>query len=648
MNMSSFDVGTGSVQKPRKTQRAPKSCYQCSKKRVKCNKQIPCQNCIKRGQECFQEAVIVKGVILNDTKFDLTEKLKTENEFLHEKIQRLEAKLSRQDVKLMQSMGSVVNRDYVDKLGTGARLVSRDLLPGSDVIDTDTERLTSAKLEKLSRFVTRDVSRKLVEFNLENLYLVHSAVHPNSFLKEHELYWNDNSRPKHLNYEVNLSQNQYLWMAIWYAMISGALYTLDTDLELYLGLTSEGYFEMAKISSLVSLECLHRGQFLRIPNIRSIQAFCVLASCFHGFSGIHLQNSLLSCMIYIGQSLNLHRLSLLQAESLVDYEVSCRLWWILVVIDFLEDVHRQTILSDNFQTPIPRNISEDDLNSGDLNVTETDEFTCITYNQMIMKLSRIKKSLYYEDNAETSKFTFNQLNLADLELLKLQSTISNQILKLKDPKRSTRFAIFLTEVKLAHERLLVNRMVISHVSKEKWLSEYRYKCVSFAITVISKFNDKSLPFYFKKYWMTSEHSINAIVFLILDLVLHQLPRGERSYRLKLINECINILVLLKRTHTTVSRGLRIVEALLIMLQQSGRSKFTNMSETAEISNTISALKSTPRIYGSVEVKGPLKPENEQLIFKNYDESSETILNDLLQDNNWQQFLEWINSNSMKQ
>ena len=112
MNMSSFDVGTGSVQKPRKTQRAPKSCYQCSKKRVKCNKQIPCQNCIKRGQECFQEAVIVKGVILNDAKFDLTENLKTENEFLHEKIQRLEAKLSRQDVKLMQSMGSVVNRDY--------------------------------------------------------------------------------------------------------------------------------------------------------------------------------------------------------------------------------------------------------------------------------------------------------------------------------------------------------------------------------------------------------------------------------------------------------------------------------------------------------------------------------------------------------
>lgn len=348
-------------------------------------------------------------------------------------------------------------------------------------------------------------------------------------------------------------------------------------------------------------------------------------------------------MIYIGQSLNLHKLDLSQAENLIDFEVSCRLWWILVVIDFLEDIQRHSMLSDNFKTPIPRNINDSDLDLGDLNINETEEYTSISYNRMIIKLSRIKKSLYYEDNPEYSRFTLNQLNLADMELLNLQHTISSQFLDHPDINKSKSFAFFLMEIKLAHERLVVNRMIISFVCKETWLAEYRSKCVSAAITVLEKFNNKKFLFHFKKYWVAGEHSINVLVFLIIDLIIHQLTKREHDSRLKLINKCTNILVLLKATHTIVSRGLKIVDVLLTILKHHSSLLITDMADNTEISKTINDLKSMPRIYGSTKANCSMGPDLTQPIYtgndKNYPES---ILHDLLYDNDCEQLLELIN------
>ncbi|MAD83153.1 MAG: hypothetical protein CL912_09315 [Deltaproteobacteria bacterium] len=50
----------------RATQRAPRSCVTCARRRVKCEKKIPCRECISRGIEasCKRETVKVKGKIL--------------------------------------------------------------------------------------------------------------------------------------------------------------------------------------------------------------------------------------------------------------------------------------------------------------------------------------------------------------------------------------------------------------------------------------------------------------------------------------------------------------------------------------------------------------------------------------------------------
>lgn len=54
----------------RKSQRAPTACSSCAKRRVRCDKQIPCGTCLARGLEttCAREVVKVKGRVTRCVK----------------------------------------------------------------------------------------------------------------------------------------------------------------------------------------------------------------------------------------------------------------------------------------------------------------------------------------------------------------------------------------------------------------------------------------------------------------------------------------------------------------------------------------------------------------------------------------------------
>jgi hypothetical protein len=45
----------------RVTQRAPRSCVQCTSRKLRCSKQIPCKNCVERGvgNQCHRESVVL-------------------------------------------------------------------------------------------------------------------------------------------------------------------------------------------------------------------------------------------------------------------------------------------------------------------------------------------------------------------------------------------------------------------------------------------------------------------------------------------------------------------------------------------------------------------------------------------------------------
>ena len=61
--MSSEAQGREPLSSLRTTQRPPRSCQPCASRRVKCDKTIPCANCVRRGETeaCRRETVLVRG-----------------------------------------------------------------------------------------------------------------------------------------------------------------------------------------------------------------------------------------------------------------------------------------------------------------------------------------------------------------------------------------------------------------------------------------------------------------------------------------------------------------------------------------------------------------------------------------------------------
>ena len=79
---------------------------------------------------------------------------------------------------------------------------------------------------KLSEFIVKDFSFELVEYHMTHLLFLHTAVYARSFLQEHEEYWSTD-KEKHICNDVSRTIDEYLWMAIWYAILSMSLFILD-------------------------------------------------------------------------------------------------------------------------------------------------------------------------------------------------------------------------------------------------------------------------------------------------------------------------------------------------------------------------------------------------------------------------------------
>ncbi|CAK7905651.1 hypothetical protein CAAN1_29S00958 [[Candida] anglica] len=591
----------------RRSQRPPKSCFQCSKRRVKCNKEIPCDTCIRRGKPdlCYRERVMVGGEVLNKEEHEL-ERLQIENKLLRERAKNLELAFDRS--KFAEQNQAVVKKNidlYSNSIHVATHYFDTRNIKGFIAFD-------KKSYIKLSTVITRDVSTKLVNFHLEKLLFFHLSIQSETFQQEHSDFWNDASNPKHITLEIDRTLDEYLWCAIWYAVLSGSFFTLDEQLEKDLGMNEEEAFELARLASTASLECLHRGQFLRYPNIRSVQAFCILALCFHGFSGVHLQNTLLSAIIYVAKVLNLHCL-VPEKMTVLDYELGSRMWWVLVIIDWLEVYNRDSLLSpSDFTTKMPRDIAE--VNLLHSYAVVTDEVVEITYNKFLVDHAYVRRHLYYDTKIDVSDLSISGLKLARHEIY----TLKNKSL---DRYKEKCFAKFLLKIKFTHEIMEINRMLLSYIPEKEWLQSERFECLTSAMSILVDITDSTIPSYYRKYWLPLEHSVSACVYLLLDIIIIR-PLSPEDTRMELLTRTLPILKSLQSTHLSASSGLLIIEPLFHSALHPTNSKF----EPTQINNLLENLNALPKIH-----------MNEPGL------KSNIHLNSILEDKEWKEFLKLAHS-----
>lgn len=103
-----------------------------------------------------------------------------------------------------------------------------------------------------------------------------------------------------------------------------------------------------------ALYFLNKADFLRVLNVYNVQTIAVLGAVFVNFGDFNLYYNLLGCAVRIGESLGLSNDYTYMAEVLPDLRSQRRLWWALVILDWLNFPLGQPCLRDNdFVVDIP-------------------------------------------------------------------------------------------------------------------------------------------------------------------------------------------------------------------------------------------------------------------------------------------------------
>lgn len=598
------------------------SCLNCTKRRVKCNKQIPCDVCIRRGFQasCKREKVIIGGKVVNDEVEEMNLKkeqelestvsvLRNENSYLKARLAEFEGQ-----ERLDRSKSAEMKPTEYGLFGKSVSLITRQL----DVNDNSVE-YNFNEFQTLCLFLTYERSLMLVKYNFDKIYFLHCVVVPEIFLQEHESFYLNGG--KHFSAAIDKTRDEYLWLSIYYGLIANSLLLLDEKIVTQLETTEQKINKLGEIAIYASLECLNRGQFLKFPNLNTLQVFGILVTSSHIVLGVNFQNNLLSCCITIAKTINLHKLvEPVDQLNLLNFEMSCRIWWLLVVVDWFEDSSENIscqINANEFSTPLPRNIN--DFNLMNSIERECDNFIPITYNFYMYKLAEIKRRFYYNNKINTFNEDLIYLDYAYDRVNQIENEMKQKF-KVTDLTKHIRELLIF---KLNHEKLNIKKQNIDlkyHNNME--ISKDIEICDQLGTELIHLFNNPEFPSYYKKYWMVSEHSINGSIFLLVNMILNQ--KAISLSKIKTIEMLLlNLRKFLSLPNNPISKGITIIKKLLEIISKKINNDFHKL-EIIEVQNILDGLNNFQKIY-------------------DYESFS---LEELIEDDYWVDFLSWVTTENL--
>lgn len=586
---------------PRVTKRIPQSCYDCYKRRVKCNRQIPCDVCIRRGKalECHRETVVVNGRVFNNEPQvkSKIEMLELENQYLKEKLKQLE-----------EGDYEFTEKSIGHESGLYSMTVS--FFSKKPMAQEGNVEYSYAEFKMLQDFLTFDNLLRLIKFNFQKIIIFHCVLIPEIFMEEHEDFFRKDG--KHLNDKIEKTRDEYLWLSIYYATISNVLFLLDEELCVELKIDEELSKKLGSISTFAAIECLHRGQYLKYPNIKSLQCYAILCTNFNASLGIHIERALLRVMSYIAATLNLDKLTTPgENVSLLNFELNCRIWWVLVVIHWLSGTNggKSPVGIHKFTTPRPRNIT--DFNLLNSIEQESDEFLPITYNLYIFEISSIKKSYY-----QPKKVTLESLDLAFQKVLNLEQTLNMQKIS-----KDNEYPYFLLQIKFLFEKLEIYKLMIStKIQNNQSFTEERKRCTEVCLKLIDWFDPK-YPASFRKYWMTGNHCVNAAMFLLINMILNKEDLNLDHLK-KIEMLVVQIQLLFKNVKNPIFNVIPVFkECFEIILKKLNNQSFN--LEFTEVKKVLRILEEVPKVY-----------------------DRKTELKNLFADDYWDDFIDWVQSQDL--
>lgn len=450
--------------------------------------------------------------------------LREENMSLLQRIKDLESKTD-----MMQNKDRYIPTDaqaYLNSNKFTIYNISRD----SDIMDTFPQELTVPEL-------SYEQTKAIVQFSLEYLSFIHCAIHSTDFYTMYHRLGINNC----------LSRGDYLDCSIWYGLLCSGIYFADCDQLESWGIDFISAKEYPGIYLRASLECLHRAEYMKYPDIRTVQAFCVLSLSFNQLNSRYLQDCLSLTAIYVCQTLGLDNIKDEEDEgnqersTTLDKEVCRRIWWTVVIIDWLRVGNGRTMIGPGtFATQLPSNLET----TTSKQVLPLNTLTPVSYLIAMARVSKIRRC---------PKDSISTLQEYDKQLLSLLDSLPNELKFSEHPyfsdSSTSSFQRFLITIVTAHERLLINLRVLSFASQSDWNLIHKPVCIDCAQLII-RVCCMEAPKIFKKAWVVPGNGVPSAILLLIYTT---------RYNDEIFQVFIPLLEDLSKVNGVAARGFRLLQ-----------------------------------------------------------------------------------------
>ncbi|KAK6384706.1 hypothetical protein LTS17_002269 [Exophiala oligosperma] len=582
---------------------------------MRCSKEIPCTNCLKRGlaAECHREPVLLtKQRRLNNTASN-------ERQFYHDR------PTSPVTLNQVEGADTCLHEDSPDAATLSSGHQRRE--PGSETFgvleslawgrysntaqSTNSRRPASYETsEDCPNLLPLQQENAILAFQKDEIAWMHNVLHIPTFIEE---------------WEQRRQQPRDRWTAmdaLYFALMATGLYYMSSDQHEQIGIRA-GYRLSEKLYHK-AIMVLDLADFMLEHSIYSIQAICVFLPCAYGFGEYKRALLLLSAATNIAQCMQLHRLDSSSGPSIgnttdqaLQLEIKRRIWCFLVIQDTYLIAAKKTynILLEHCTTSLPAHFEEPvSMSTGEeLNVLPLETVTQNSYILLHYHLSRVLRALHSRTRpAPTERPSLDRLYQrvleADEQLTEFMELAPSWV-KLDHqhnsdgdtPSPTSRMASSQRrtfQIAFLHIRSKIHQPFYCRAFTDKRFYYSKATSLDSARTLLKIFAepaDQTLP----AMWTMTSHIVSACITIGIHLLFPEHSSNIRgsweranieSADRALVNSCMTILSLSDRPCSVVKRG---VKMLTHLFNQQNKQTPSNMIIDRERVESILQENETP-------------------------------------------------------
>ncbi|SCV39227.1 uncharacterized protein FFB14_07130 [Fusarium fujikuroi] len=614
----------------RSSQRSVLACTNCSRRKIKCSKTIPCIACVRQNKaaQCQREPVAVVSrrsvgrsrastalddpppvivpvqeaaslaqvsptsidevATVNPTAGSIATSTNESLPHIDERmIEQLLASLSTPDTRLTNEAAAML-----EFLTHGRRNILNQFIGRESVSTSMTQ-----PVQKWDNFLPVGDARSLLVLHGKYLTWMHNTVHMPTFLRE----FDENIL------KVECDRN---WIALYYALLSQTLYHLDSD---YLSSLPQPITVDSKASRILfdrSREMLYKAEFMDKHKLTSVQTICLLVQVAHNFDKSDLICVLVSAAIRIAQCLNLHRLGFddpgADVNEVIDREVRKRIWWFLVRYDWLQIPFQNTcqIHYSQFNTPMPANCHDDEermIKDGKIDAQPAEISTITTWTnclaQMAIVMWRHHDRMLRVGNSQAGEFDrkYDEVVRADEEIKSLYLSWSDTLRDVNTTPSDnlaidglpTALMPAMLLMSIAQKIFTVHRQFQLSCFRDRRYAFSQLSCVTIAersIEAFQRWSDCVEARICRRMWTTLSYMISCSITLLLALLFKAQNALTHDWdRLRAYVEYGKAFIGKEAQASSIARrGVRLLDALM---ELELTSRFSSDIE-ADIGDTI--------------------------------------------------------------